>query len=63
MKPLPKIVSAIFALAAVFAVADKDLVVSLVGEAGAAIFVSICVIITTLSHSITGTGGKTPPVV
>jgi hypothetical protein len=63
MKPFPKVVSAIFALAAMFAVADRELIVSLVGEAGASIFVSICVIVTTLGHSITGTGGKTPPVV
>lgn len=61
MKPLPKAVGAVFAVAAVIATIDPSILAPLtpyVGEAAIKAVVAVAVLIVGLSHSLTGTGGK-----
>ena len=61
ISPLPKIVGVIAAIAATLAVVDPSLLAALgIGPAIAKGIISACVLIGLLSHSLTGSGGKTP---
>ncbi len=58
MKPLPKIVGVVVALAGAIATLEPSILQAVTGEKIARGAIAVCFLIVTLSHSLPGTGGK-----
>lgn len=58
MKPFPKIVGAIVAIAGAVVALDPGILSAVAGQKVAGAVVAVCLLIVSLSHSLPGTGGK-----
>lgn len=58
MKPLPKIIGAVVALAGAIAALEPSILAAVTGQKLAGGVLAVCFLIVSLSHSLPGTGGK-----
>ena len=63
MSPLPKYMSVLAILAAIFGALNSADVLAIVGPKVSTIINLVAVIVAALTHSLGGSGGKTPPAV
>lgn len=56
MKPFPKLVGILAAVAAIILAAEPAALTALLGAASANVLLAVCAVVITFSHSITGTG-------
>ena len=60
MSPFSKLIGVFAALATIIGAADHTALVSLFGATGAGVALSVCALVTLLSHSLTGNGAAVP---
>jgi hypothetical protein len=58
MKPFPKIVGALVAIAGAVVALQPGILAAVAGEKIAGGVIAVCLLIVSLSHSLPGTGGK-----